>query len=90
MNWDEFKKWLEGKFGFQLMILGTSFFLWVVASAMSKKSSSEELTLATERRYSTLPKKCVCLECGYVVENPGEHCINLSCPICGGRMRRLE
>jgi len=38
--------------------------------------------------YPTLPDKCVCLNCGYVLENPGEHCRFIRCPKCGSPMRR--
>jgi len=41
-------------------------------------------------RYPTLPRRCRCVRCGYIVENPGMHCIDLKCPMCGGRMYRLE
>jgi len=35
-----------------------------------------------------LPKACKCMNCGYVVKNPGKHCPEIRCPRCGGRMRR--
>lgn len=36
-----------------------------------------------------LPSKCQCEDCGYVVREPGRHCVAVLCPKCGGRMRRL-
>lgn len=33
--------------------------------------------------------QCECIECGYVLESE-KHCISLTCPRCGGQMRRLE
>jgi len=41
-------------------------------------------------RYESLPKKCKCESCGYEIENPGEHCRFIKCPVCGGRMWRVE
>jgi len=41
-------------------------------------------------RWPTLPKRCKCMNCGYVLENPGNHCRYIPCPRCGGRMYRLE
>lgn len=39
-------------------------------------------------KYKTLPEACVCMNCGYVVRNPGRHCREIACPRCGGVMRR--
>lgn len=33
--------------------------------------------------------QCECIGCGYVLESE-KHCISLTCPRCGGQMRRLE
>jgi len=46
-------------------------------------------------RYSYPPRKCVCRNCGYVVDMEsegyyGRHCYEISCPVCGNRMWRLE
>ena len=38
--------------------------------------------------YPTLPEKCYCHSCGYVLENPGKHCREIRCPRCGARMWR--
>ena len=32
---------------------------------------------------------CECIECGYILESE-EHCNSISCPRCGGQMRRAE
>jgi len=29
------------------------------------------------------PERCYCRKCGYVLENPSEHCVDISCPECG-------
>jgi len=39
-------------------------------------------------RYSGLPERCYCHECGYVLENPKAHCLHLKCPRCGARLWR--
>ena len=38
----------------------------------------------------SVPDSCVCRSCGYVLENPNKHCVELRCPKCGGEMRRRE
>jgi hypothetical protein len=35
------------------------------------------------------PFECECIECGYRMEST-EHCANVTCPECGGQMRRAE
>lgn len=89
MNWEEFRKWLEGKFGFQLIILGASFFLWIVASSMSKKTSSEKLALQSKYRHPEAPEYCYCRMCGSKINMReyglyGMHCREIEfCPKCG-------
>jgi len=39
-------------------------------------------------RYDILPKACRCVVCGFVLYNPNKHCIDITCPVCGGTMRR--
>ena len=34
------------------------------------------------------PDKCYCRSCGYVMENPSKHCVDLTCPKCGKPMYR--
>ena len=63
-------------------LLGIAYLVKMFTSPSSQGQS--------QYRYPGLPRKCVCMECGYVVENPGKHCIEIKCPKCGGRMRRLE
>lgn len=40
-------------------------------------------------QYSTLPDSCECYSCGYVLNNPGGHCRDISCPRCGEPMWRV-
>lgn len=37
-----------------------------------------------------IPDKCVCRECGYVLENPTKHCNEYTCPECGAQLYRRE
>lgn len=41
-------------------------------------------------RYGDLPEACRCGSCGYVLKNPGTHCRQLPCPVCGGTMWRVK
>lgn len=43
---------------------------------------------APNKDVSPSPDKCHCRKCGYVMENPDEHCVDLSCPKCGAQMYR--
>lgn len=40
--------------------------------------------------YPGLPERCFCHtpDCGYVLESPGKHCAELTCPRCGARLWR--
>jgi len=38
---------------------------------------------APSKTVTPIPDKCYCRNCGYVLENPSEHCVDISCPECG-------
>lgn len=42
-------------------------------------------------QYTELPERCYCHTpgCGYILESPGAHCRDLSCPRCGARLWRV-
>lgn len=45
---------------------------------------------APGRRYATLPSACKCASCGHIIENPGQHCNQIPCPVCGASMWRVK
>lgn len=59
----------------------------VLYGYLSRPKSSRRVA---EYRYESLPAACGCDSCGYVIENPGCHCTELTCPVCGARMWRLR
>lgn len=38
---------------------------------------------APDKWTTPIPDKCYCRNCDYVLENPTEHCVDISCPECG-------
>lgn len=78
----DFGEWLEGKLKFTLAtlgILGTVYLGYKIFKGSSKKSSYQH-------RYPTLPEKCKCSVCGYIIENPNKHCREIEyCPKCGAK-----
>jgi len=38
---------------------------------------------APDKGTTPIPERCYCRNCGYVLENPSEHCVDIKCPKCG-------
>lgn len=81
---ENFFKWLWPKFEWQILMAGAvglgllGIWAYLQLTAPGSPSSAEGY------RYPGLPERCVCHECGYVVENPSKHCPDLGpCPKCG-------
>jgi len=91
VDWEAFYKWLEGKVTFQAFIVGATLFLMGIAKIMMSSQSSQQSQQAQPKYrggqylYPTLPERCYCHSCGYVWENPPDHCRNLTCPKCGSK-----
>lgn len=78
-----FYEWLKEKLKFQLITLGILTGAMVFAYLLEHRVKKN-----VSFRYSDLPDKCYCRNCGYVLENPGKHCADIRCPKCGARMWR--
>jgi len=87
MDLSKFTEWLKGKITFQAFILAVSAGLLLTAEILKAVGSSSK---SSGYKYSSLPKACICHECGYILRNPETHCKDIRCPKCGARMWRLE
>ena len=54
--------------------------------AVVEEAGAEE----EEEEEEALRFTCSCTECGHVMEVTGKHCRDVTCPKCGGTMRRIE
>lgn len=65
---------------------------WTMSKAKAwfqahKEEMEEQIGVVTppapSKTVTPIPDRCYCRNCGYVLENPTEHCVDLSCPECG-------